>query len=132
MVRPHICWFGEVPFEMELVLHQLREAIGGADGGKFGSGGAGGELCEDWRDSNGARTIYVGPEEPANRAYFDEVLRGKAGEVLPRLVENFLRNEVSRDVVGGEGRYVCHQGHVDELRGGPLPSVSFAAHDRQG
>jgi NAD-dependent deacetylase len=39
---------------------------------------------------NGARTIYVGPEEPANLAYFNEVLQGKAGEVLPRLVENFL------------------------------------------
>jgi len=28
----------------------------------------------------------VGPEEPANRAFFDEVVEGKAGEVLPGLV----------------------------------------------
>ena len=39
---------------------------------------------------NRARTIYVGPEEPANRAYFDEVLLGKAGEVLPGLTSTLL------------------------------------------
>ena len=31
------------------------------------------------------RTYYVGPEEPANRALFDENFSGKAGELLPRL-----------------------------------------------
>ena len=35
---------------------------------------------------NGAKTIYVGPEEPSNSAFFDQVLLGKAGEVLPGLV----------------------------------------------
>src|SRR5271166_2315764 len=23
LIRPHICWFGEVPFEMDLIVHQL-------------------------------------------------------------------------------------------------------------
>ena len=32
-----------------------------------------------------ARTYYVGPEEPANRAMFDECFLGPAGELLPRL-----------------------------------------------
>jgi NAD-dependent deacetylase len=31
------------------------------------------------------RTIYVGPEEPANLSAFDECFFGKAGEVLPGL-----------------------------------------------
>lgn len=31
--------------------------------------------------TRGARTIYVDPEEPANRAFFDTVLLGKAAEV---------------------------------------------------
>ena len=26
LIRPHICWFGEVPFEMDLILHQLEGA----------------------------------------------------------------------------------------------------------
>jgi NAD-dependent SIR2 family protein deacetylase len=36
---------------------------------------------------NRARAIYVGPEEPANSKFFDEVVLGKAGEVLPGLVK---------------------------------------------
>jgi NAD-dependent deacetylase len=35
--------------------------------------------------SGRARTVYVGPEEPANRAAFTEVCLGKAGELLPEL-----------------------------------------------
>jgi NAD-dependent deacetylase len=40
---------------------------------------------------NQARAIYVGPEEPANRTFFDEVVSGKAGEVLPELVQQLIR-----------------------------------------
>jgi NAD-dependent deacetylase len=36
---------------------------------------------------NRARAIYVGPEEPAHSKFFDEVVLGKAGEVLPGLVK---------------------------------------------
>jgi NAD-dependent deacetylase len=39
---------------------------------------------------NRARTIYVGSEEPSNSEYFDEVLLGKAGEVLPSFVKVLL------------------------------------------
>ena len=85
LVRPHICWFGEVPFEMELVLHQLREATVVLTVGSSGVVEPAASFVRLAR-SSGARTIYVGPEEPANRAYFDVVLEGKAGEVLPRIV----------------------------------------------
>jgi NAD-dependent deacetylase len=33
-----------------------------------------------------ARTIYVGPEEPANRNSFTEFWSGTAAEVLPKLL----------------------------------------------
>jgi len=36
------------------------------------------------RKSN-VRTYYVGPEEPANRTFFDEVFLGPSGELLPQL-----------------------------------------------
>ena len=36
---------------------------------------------------NRAKRYYIGPEEPANRAFFDEVVLGKAGDVLPGLVK---------------------------------------------
>jgi NAD-dependent protein deacetylase/lipoamidase len=87
LVRPHICWFGEVPFEMELVLHQLREASVVLTVGSSGVVEPAASFVR-LAKRNRARTIYVGPEEPANRAYFDEVLQGKAGEVLPQLVES--------------------------------------------
>ena len=40
--------------------------------------------------SHGARTVYIGLEEPANRAFFDDVVLGKAGEVLPALVNGMV------------------------------------------
>lgn len=89
VIRPHICWFGEVPFEMELVLHQLREASVVLTVGTSGVVEPAASFVRIAK-RNGARTIYVGPEEPANRAYFDEVFVGKAGEVLPRLVQSLV------------------------------------------
>ena len=32
------------------------------------------------------RSVYVGLERPANAAHFDDVLLGKAGELLPGLI----------------------------------------------
>ena len=40
---------------------------------------------------NKAKAIYIGPEEPANRVFFDEVVPGKAGDVLPRLVKDLVK-----------------------------------------
>jgi NAD-dependent protein deacetylase/lipoamidase len=91
VVRPHICWFGEVPFEMELVLHQLRAASVVLTVGTSGVVEPAASFVR-LAQRSGARTIYVGPEEPANRAYFDEVLEGKAGEELPRMVSGNLPN----------------------------------------
>jgi NAD-dependent deacetylase len=85
MVRPHICWFGEVPFHMELIQHQLDVATVLLT---VGSSGVVEPAASFVRMAvrNRARTVYVGPEEPSNSEYFDEVLLGKAGEVLPGLV----------------------------------------------
>lgn len=84
-LRPHICWFGEMPFEMENIF-QRRDACA-----VFIAVGTSG-LVEPAASfvahaSQKARTIYVGPEEPANRAAFTNCYSGKAGEVLPRLFQ---------------------------------------------
>ncbi len=42
---------------------------------------------------NRARAIYMGPEEPANHKFFDEVVLGKAGEVLPGLVKELVGSQ---------------------------------------
>ena len=85
LIRPHICWFGEVPFQMDLVLHQLNEATVLMTIGSSGVVEPAASFVRIAR-RNGARTIYVGPEEPANLKFFDEVVQGKAGEEMPRIV----------------------------------------------
>src|SRR5271157_4701694 len=85
MVRPHICWFGEVPFQMELILQLLEGASVLLTAGTSGVVEPAASFVRMAR-RNRARTIYIGPEQPSNSAYFDEVLLGKAGEALPELV----------------------------------------------
>ena len=89
LVRPHICWFGEVPFQMELILHQLEGATIVLTVGTSGVVEPAASFVRMAR-RNRARTIYVGPEEPSNSGFFDEVLLGRAGEVLPGLVRSML------------------------------------------
>jgi NAD-dependent deacetylase len=89
MVRPHICWFGEVPFHMELIQHQLDGATVLLTVGTSGVVEPAASFVR-MAVRNRARTVYVGPEEPSNSEYFDEVLLGKAGEVLPGLVRELV------------------------------------------
>ena len=84
-MRPHICWFGEVPFQMDLILHQLEGATVLLTVGTSGVVEPAASFVRMAR-RNRAGTIYVGPEEPSNSSFFDEVLLGKAGEILPQLV----------------------------------------------
>jgi NAD-dependent deacetylase len=82
-IRPHICWFGEVPFELDRIFGELDECT------LFMAVGTSGvvEPAASFvaQVVGKARTICVGPEEPANRLAFTECHLGKAGEVLPEL-----------------------------------------------
>jgi len=80
-IRPHICWFREVPFELDRIYDALeRCTIFMA----VGTSGVVEPAASFVAQVNGrARTIYVGPEEPANASSFTECHLGKAGEVLP-------------------------------------------------
>jgi NAD-dependent deacetylase len=88
--RPHICWFGEVPFEMHTIRRRVQKAdvflCIGTSGVVYPAAGLVGEM--QYRRSMGqkVRTIYVGLEPPANADQFDEVHTGKAGELLPALL----------------------------------------------
>ena len=90
LLRPHICWFGEVPFSMDRIFEQLRICTVLLTVGTSGVVEPAASFVRMAR-INRARAIYVGPEEPANRAFFDEVALGKAGEVLPKLVKELVR-----------------------------------------
>ena len=82
-IRPHICWFGEVPFELDRIFGALDECT------LFMAVGTSGvvEPAASFvaHVAGRARTIYVGPEEPANASSFTECHLGRAGQILPRL-----------------------------------------------
>jgi NAD-dependent protein deacetylase/lipoamidase len=86
LLRPHICWFGEVPFGMHRIFEELRICTVLLT---IGSSGVVEPAASFVRMAHmhRAKAIYIGPEEPANGKFFDEVLTGKAGEVLPGMVK---------------------------------------------
>jgi NAD-dependent deacetylase len=90
LLRPHVCWFGEVPFLMDHVFAELRACKVLLTVGSSGVVEPAASFVRMAR-AHSARTIYVGMEEPANRGFFDEVVLGKAGDVLPGLVKKLVQ-----------------------------------------
>jgi len=83
-IRPHICWFGETPFEMDLIGRELQRCSVFMAVGTSGVVYPAAAFAAQARRGRRVRTYYLGPEEPANRMMFDECLLGAAGELLPR------------------------------------------------
>ena len=83
-IRPHIVWFGEIPLDMDGIYSELKRStyllVVGTSGSVYPAAG----LVRIARQC-GARTLYVGPEEPLNANHFDQVLLGTATAVLPTL-----------------------------------------------
>jgi NAD-dependent deacetylase len=91
-VRPHIVWFGEVPFDMDRIAHELESCSVfvtiGSSGAVYPAAGFVSALRERTRRSGIAVTsVYVGPEEPDNANAFDECRLGNASEAVPMLFE---------------------------------------------
>jgi len=89
VLRPHVCWFGEVPYEMDRILAELQRATLLITVGSSGVVEPAASFVRLARH-NRVRTFYVGPEEPANNSYFDEVVLAKAGEALPKMVKELV------------------------------------------
>jgi NAD-dependent deacetylase len=87
LLRPHICWFNESPFHMKEVIPALEECDIFLTVGSSGVVQPAASFALIARQ-NGARTVYVGLESPANAFAFDEVILGPAGERLPALLES--------------------------------------------
>jgi len=82
-IRPHICWFGEVPFELDGVFAALDRCTVFAAIGTSGVVEPAASFAGQVRGR--ARTYYVGPEVPANRFAFEECFQGEAGQILPKV-----------------------------------------------
>ncbi len=86
--RPHIVWFGEMPFEMERIYDALRECdlfiSIGTSGNVYPAAGFAMEA-----KSAGAETVEINLE-PTSSPYFDKRIHGKAGEKLPDYINSLL------------------------------------------
>lgn len=85
-IRPNICWFGEMPFELDRIFRALYECTLFVAIGTSGVVEPAASFVAHVQRR--ARTIYVGPEEPANRLAFSECHLGIAGEVLAQLFQD--------------------------------------------
>ncbi len=88
-LRPHIVWFGEMPFYMEKIYSALSRCdlfvSVGTSGNVYPAAG-----FVDQANRAGARTIEINLEASNVATEFDEAIYGKAGDVLPGWVEQFL------------------------------------------
>ncbi|MGJ8697032.1 MAG: NAD-dependent deacylase [Verrucomicrobiaceae bacterium] len=87
--RPDIVWFGEMPYHMGRIEKSLSRAdvfvAIGTSGRVYPAAG----FCDLARYA-GAETIEVNLEATEGTAGFLRVLEGKAGELLPELVDELL------------------------------------------
>jgi NAD-dependent deacetylase len=85
-MRPHICFFGEMPYEMPRIEREIARCtmmlVIGTSGSVYPAAS-----FVNWARQAGARTIYIGPEHPLNASAFTTIVEGKAGEVMPGLFE---------------------------------------------
>ncbi len=89
-LRPHIVWFGEMPFHMEEIAERLEVCdlfiSVGTSGNVYPAAGFVASVAHYGR----AHTIEVNLEPSEGASMFAEHRRGKAGELLPLLVEELL------------------------------------------
>ena len=92
-IRPHIVWFGEVPFGMDRIERELARCdvfvTIGSSGSVYPAAGfvAAVRTATAPVSAPRVRSVYLGPEPPANADLFDECRLGEAGEAVPRLFD---------------------------------------------
>ena len=88
-LRPDIVWFGERPMQMEEIYAAVEQSdlfiVVGSSGHVYPAAG-----LVNIAHQAGARTVLVNLEAPLNADAFDEVHLGKAGELLPVLLEALI------------------------------------------
>jgi NAD-dependent deacetylase len=84
-IRPHICWFGEAPFCMDEIFQALGTCTVFIAIGTSGVVEPAASFVAHVHRRANTRTIYIGPDPPANAPVFTQSFQGTAGELLPNL-----------------------------------------------
>ncbi len=88
-LRPDVVWFGEIPYEMDRILHVLGSAHTFVSIGTSGAVYPAAGFVQHARRA-GARTIELNLEPSEGSMWFHESHQGRAGELVPRWVEELL------------------------------------------
>lgn len=92
-LRPHVVWFGEMPLGMD----RIHDALDSCD--LFIAIGTSGTVYPaagfvDSANHHGAQTVEVNLMAPDRHSQFQYHLTGKAGDIVPRLVDTILAGKV--------------------------------------
>ena len=88
-LRPHVVWFGEMPFHLDEVgsaLHRADLFVSIGTSGRVYPGAGFVELAAN----SGARTLELNLEESAASGVFSESRKGRASELVPCWVDEIL------------------------------------------
>ncbi len=88
-MRPHIVWFGEMPFELDRIWSEVADCEVFAAIGTSGVVEPAASLVHEARRT-GADTFCFSLDSPENRGAFDNFIEGKAGETVPPWVDQFI------------------------------------------
>ncbi|NBS23959.1 MAG: NAD-dependent deacylase [Altererythrobacter sp.] len=89
-LRPDVVWFGEMPYQMEMIYAAIREADLFVSIGTSGAVYPAAGFVRDAREL-GAQTLELNLERSEGSHWFDESRQGPAGELVPAWVEETLR-----------------------------------------
>ncbi|MCE2510907.1 MAG: NAD-dependent protein deacylase [Alphaproteobacteria bacterium] len=90
-LRPHVVWFGEMPFEMDRIYAGL-DACGlflsiGTSGNVYPAAG----FVQEVRGRGSTQTIELNIEPSEGRSFFEEQRYGPATEIVPAYVKELLK-----------------------------------------
>ncbi|MGH9869981.1 MAG: NAD-dependent deacylase [Candidatus Polarisedimenticolia bacterium] len=92
-LRPHVVWFGEMPFELERIGAALSRcglfvAIGTSGNVQPAAG-----FVQEARWRAGARTVELNLERTGSSGMFDQSVQGPATDIVPAFVRSLLEAE---------------------------------------
>lgn len=88
-LRPHVVWFGEMPFHLDEVAEALATCDLFVSIGTSGNVYPAAGFVSEARAS-GARTVELNLEPSEGHSLFAERIYGRAGEIVPAFVERLL------------------------------------------
>jgi NAD-dependent deacetylase len=89
-MRPHVVWFGEMPFGMDRIYMTLARCDLFVSIGTSGNVYPAAGFVEEVRGWNRAHTVELNLEPSEGASHFAEAINGAATEVVPAYVERLL------------------------------------------